>query len=337
MTIGEKIQLCRKGLEMSQEDLAQKLHVSRQTISLWETDQTVPTIDNLIRLKAIFGVSIDEILTNEANQAVDEPGLKESYRFSFDINELMWICRMQKKRIYKRPIITSIICISGFLSVAASGLTFPWNGVGLGIFVGVFIVNLLAFIKELRVYNKYCENTIPSVASAIYEYQLYDEFINVNVYRNDERIRQVKCYYRDIEKVSQYENWLFFQISGQSYIARRSQLIENSMFFAYMFKNPEKTVVHKAPSKLRTLSIVLFIASLLSIFSGIMLWGLLMQANGLMQENMWTFFLMTPIPISSIILGFILRAKGYKYKKNIIAGFIMTFFLCIYGSFVFMV
>ena len=91
------------------------------------------------------------------------------------------------------------------------------------------------------------------------------------------------------------------------------------------------------PSKLRTLSIVLFIASLLSIFSGIMLWGLLMQANGLMQENMWTFFLMTPIPISSIILGFILRAKGYKYKKNIIAGFIMTFFLCIYGSFVFMV
>ena len=48
MTVGEKIQAYRKRLGMSQEELGQKLLVSRQTISLWEKDQTVPTIDNLI-------------------------------------------------------------------------------------------------------------------------------------------------------------------------------------------------------------------------------------------------------------------------------------------------
>ena len=62
MTVGEKIQTYRKQLGMSQEELGQKLLVSRQTISLWEKDQTVPTIDNLIRLREIFGVSADEIL-----------------------------------------------------------------------------------------------------------------------------------------------------------------------------------------------------------------------------------------------------------------------------------
>ncbi len=62
MTVGEKIQKYRKELGMSQEELGQKLLVSRQTVSLWEKDQTVPTLDNLKRLKEIFNVSIDEIL-----------------------------------------------------------------------------------------------------------------------------------------------------------------------------------------------------------------------------------------------------------------------------------
>ena len=57
---------------MSQEELGQKLLVSRQTISLWEKDQTVPTIDNLIRLREIFGVSVDEILGFETIEQNNE-------------------------------------------------------------------------------------------------------------------------------------------------------------------------------------------------------------------------------------------------------------------------
>ena len=65
MTIGERIQKYRKELEMSQEELGEQLCVSRQTVSLWEKDQTLPTIDNLMRLKNIFGVSVDEILNGD--------------------------------------------------------------------------------------------------------------------------------------------------------------------------------------------------------------------------------------------------------------------------------
>ena len=65
MSIGENIQHYRKERNLSQEELGQKLLVSRQTVSLWETDQTVPTLENLMRLKEIFGVSIDELLDTD--------------------------------------------------------------------------------------------------------------------------------------------------------------------------------------------------------------------------------------------------------------------------------
>jgi len=65
MTIGEKIQKYRKALGMSQEELGQKLLLSRQTISFWEKDQTVPTLDNLMRLKEVLGVTVDELLSTD--------------------------------------------------------------------------------------------------------------------------------------------------------------------------------------------------------------------------------------------------------------------------------
>ena len=62
MTLGENISKLRKMNDLSQEELAEKLLVSRQTVSLWETDQTYPTIENLLLLKEIFGVPIDKML-----------------------------------------------------------------------------------------------------------------------------------------------------------------------------------------------------------------------------------------------------------------------------------
>jgi len=62
MTVGENIQRLRKKLGLSQEGLAEKLFLTRQTVSQWETDQTMPTLENVKLLKDVFGVSADEIL-----------------------------------------------------------------------------------------------------------------------------------------------------------------------------------------------------------------------------------------------------------------------------------
>ena len=65
MTIGEIILKLRKEKGISQEELAEKMYVTRQTVSQWETNQTSPTIENLVRLKSVFGVSVDSLLSGE--------------------------------------------------------------------------------------------------------------------------------------------------------------------------------------------------------------------------------------------------------------------------------
>ena len=63
-TIGCKICNLRKQNNMSQEQLAEKLNVSRQSISKWERDEALPDIYNLESISEIFGVSIDYLVKN---------------------------------------------------------------------------------------------------------------------------------------------------------------------------------------------------------------------------------------------------------------------------------
>ena len=64
MKFSEKIENLRKSKGMSQEALAQKLNVTRQTVSKWELDQTTPDMNKLIEISKIFGVSLDELVNN---------------------------------------------------------------------------------------------------------------------------------------------------------------------------------------------------------------------------------------------------------------------------------
>lgn len=65
MSIGEKILSLRKGKNLSQEEVANELNVSRQTISKWETDQSLPDFDKIVPLCNLFEISTDELLKGE--------------------------------------------------------------------------------------------------------------------------------------------------------------------------------------------------------------------------------------------------------------------------------
>ncbi len=65
MTIGVKIQNLRKQRGLSQEQLAEAVGVSRQAVSKWEAEQSVPDIDKIILICDYFGVTTDYILRNE--------------------------------------------------------------------------------------------------------------------------------------------------------------------------------------------------------------------------------------------------------------------------------
>lgn len=63
MTLGERILQYRTARSWSQEDLADLLDVSRQSVSKWETDASTPDLDKIVRLSEIFEVSLDQLVT----------------------------------------------------------------------------------------------------------------------------------------------------------------------------------------------------------------------------------------------------------------------------------
>ena len=75
MTFGKKIKKLRKTFDLSQEELAEKMNVSRQVITKWENDGGMPEITNLKKLAELFGVSVDYLLDNE--KEIEYPLLKE--------------------------------------------------------------------------------------------------------------------------------------------------------------------------------------------------------------------------------------------------------------------
>lgn len=68
MTLGEKIRRARKLSGLSQEQLAQKLCVSRSAIAKWETDKGMPDVENLKLLSRVLSVSVDSLLDDRKEE-----------------------------------------------------------------------------------------------------------------------------------------------------------------------------------------------------------------------------------------------------------------------------
>ncbi len=71
MTIAEKIKESRLKLGLTQQEVSEKLFVTRQTISNWENNRSTPDIDTLIKLSDLYQIDLESLLKPE--QLVDEP------------------------------------------------------------------------------------------------------------------------------------------------------------------------------------------------------------------------------------------------------------------------
>ena len=72
MNFSEKLFELRKKSGLSQEELADKINVSRQTISKWEMNQSSPEMDKLMALSEIFNISIDELVGNKRLEEIKD-------------------------------------------------------------------------------------------------------------------------------------------------------------------------------------------------------------------------------------------------------------------------
>jgi len=80
MTLGEKLKEARKQCGLSQEQLAEKMTVSRSAIAKWETDKGLPDVDNLKALAQLLNVSVDYLLDDSGT--VDVQVIRQAYDLS---------------------------------------------------------------------------------------------------------------------------------------------------------------------------------------------------------------------------------------------------------------
>lgn len=80
MTLGEKIREARRKCGFSQEQLAEKMSVSRSAIAKWETDKGLPDVGNLKILSRLLNVSVDSLLDD--TEEPEHPVIRERYQLS---------------------------------------------------------------------------------------------------------------------------------------------------------------------------------------------------------------------------------------------------------------
>lgn len=111
MQLGNQIHQLRKLSGMTQEQLAEKLNVSRQTVSKWESDTTMPDLESMVRICRIFQLSLDELVLKE------EESMTERHE-KITLEDLMEI-NLHNRRM-------TLLLVSGliFLMVSALGIIF---------------------------------------------------------------------------------------------------------------------------------------------------------------------------------------------------------------------
>ena len=83
MELGSQIRKYRTAMALSQEELAEKIYVTRQSISNWENGKNYPDIHSLLALSALFDVSLDELVKGDIDRMKEEISKTEIEKFHY--------------------------------------------------------------------------------------------------------------------------------------------------------------------------------------------------------------------------------------------------------------
>lgn len=144
MNLGEKLFELRKSKNLTQDDVAEKLNVTRQTVSKWETNQSTPDFDKIVPLCELYEISPNELLTGE-KQEQESTTREEDNQFNLNDAKKHLFTRgkdednyenMTNNQIKKKSaeVVSSSILIF-FIAIAYAGIgttVLMWNPVVVG-------------------------------------------------------------------------------------------------------------------------------------------------------------------------------------------------------------
>lgn len=126
MTFGEKLKKLRNDNNLTQEQLAEKIYVTRTAISKWETDNGYPSIDSLKELSKLFGITIDELISDQ------------------DIEHKKQLDEKNSRKIY--AIAIGFLALTVLFTLSTVFLQIPYFGIGSSISAVLYMV--FAFLSK---------------------------------------------------------------------------------------------------------------------------------------------------------------------------------------------
>ena len=321
MTLGQKLHLFRSKAGLSQEDVAGRLLVSRQTVSQWEKDQTMPTVDNLLRLRELFGVSLDELFSEEAPDHNEPQTRIERCSYTPTDEDYKRVRSMTLKPLYLQ--LARFIPV---LVIVAAGAFFADRDL-IGFFIGIFfcllVFALSGLIRGIRAFSA----SVKKASGGTYTLELNGDELFLKTSREGAERNSFHIDRTKPLKVCYMGNIVAAMFDRNSFIIEKAALENAPAIKEIIERAAAADDSQKAGHSSSLVSRLLLFAAIVSPVIGLFL---ITRFRDLAFAQ-YALLLLLPLPIASLVFGIVKLKKGLGGKANVIVGAIVAGILVIYG------
>lgn len=132
MTLGQRIHELRTAAGLSQEQLAERLDVSRQAVSKWELDTSSPDLDRLVLLGHLFGVSLDQLVSGTLPEgaASEEPDIRQLAAETRRHRQMMVLAVVGSLAVMLGCVAFAFLCALRYATVSTQYMLYRYMVVG---------------------------------------------------------------------------------------------------------------------------------------------------------------------------------------------------------------
>ena len=165
MDLGEKLYELRRSKNLSQENVAEQLNVTRQTISKWETNQSTPDFDKIVPLCDLYGITPNELLKGETFEQGDSSNVENKEKIKDHLftrgkeDDYENMTRNQIKRKSAEVISGSVFIFIFAIVFASLGIiVFKWDPIVVGctflLLIGLGVTNIIKHFMSIPKFEK---------------------------------------------------------------------------------------------------------------------------------------------------------------------------------------
>ncbi|MGD9909889.1 MAG: helix-turn-helix domain-containing protein [Candidatus Izemoplasmatales bacterium] len=330
MTVGEKIIAYRKHKEYSQEYIAYKLDLSVKTINLWETNQSQPSKNDLIRLSELFEVPLNNLVDSSDEEFDLDPVIASAtYRFSQAL--IQDITKMTHRKSYT---ISRLILLFSFFYLVFSFYVDSRINVYVVIILGGLC--LVAVIRDVLTNKKMIDRVKKDLSvnpNKSITFNFYLHYLKITVI-NENKQNDIQLLYSNIIRLYETDFGYYINYANQLYPVPKNVLqgdflkIKNNIL-GHSSSQSIDLVSSKSVkfSKIlflinaATLPVAVFAAAL---YKNTLFW---FSSAGIVL-SIWILLLFLPIPIVTLILS---RKTNVAKSRNTISSLIVLFMLLSVG------